>query len=35
VNLVALSAALEPSKALVGGLLVADNVTTAAAFWKP
>lgn len=32
VNLVALSAALAPSKELVGGLLVADNVTMAAAF---
>jgi uncharacterized membrane protein len=32
VNLVALSAALTPSKELVGGLLVADNVTMAAAF---
>lgn len=32
VNLVALSAALSPSKELVGGLLVADNVTMALAF---
>lgn len=32
VNLVALAAALAPSKELVGGLLVADNVTMALAF---
>ena len=32
VNLVALAAALSPSKELVGGLLVADNVTMALAF---
>ena len=32
VNLVALSAALSPPKELVGGLLVADNVTMALAF---